>query len=67
MDYDFIQNVTRDEDTNVVYIDGYAECRCRIEKVSAKYNSCNVNENDIITIKQAIYLEPMNEKAFEEM
>ena len=22
--YDFIQNVTRDEDTNVVYIDGYA-------------------------------------------
>ena len=65
--YTFIYNVYRDEDTGSIFIDGYAECTCSIVQISQRYNNSEYNEGDSITIRQSIYLEPLNDEAMSKM
>ena len=66
-EYTFFYNVSCDEDTGRIYIDGYAECKCSIELISHKYNNSEYKEGDNIIIRQNIYLEPLNDDAILKM
>lgn len=66
MEYTFYYVVEIDEDFERNLLKGYAECKCSIQKMSQKYNSSGYT-NKVISIRQDIYLQPLNQTALMEM
>ena len=60
LEYRFYYDIKEDEFTDAPYIDGYAECVCEINKVSAKYNSSGVKDKETVTVRLDLYLSPSN-------
>lgn len=66
VEYVFYYTIDEDEDTGKLYLDGYAECRCSVQKISQKFN-LSKNSAEEINIRQNVFLEPINEEAAIEM
>lgn len=66
IEYTFYYTIDKDEDTGKLYLDGYAECKCSIQKISQKYNPTNYSGKEIF-IRQDVFLEPINEENAIEM
>ncbi len=58
LEYRFYYDIKEDEFTDLPYVDGYAECICKIDKVSEKYNSSNFAGGGKITVRLDLYLSP---------
>ncbi len=66
VEYIFYYTIDKDEDTGEIYMDGYAECRCSIQKISQKFNVSNYSAEEIY-IRENVFLEPVNEEALKKM
>ena len=60
--YTFYMTLSKDDDTGILYLDGYAECRCSIKKKSQKYN-ISKHSGEEIYIRQNVHLQPLNDEA----
>ncbi len=67
-EYIYYYNVHED---NGILIDGYADCICRITKISEKFNTeysdTEYEVGDTINIRQGIYLDPIADDTFLKM
>ena len=60
IEYRFYYEIKEDEFSGTPYIDGYAECICKIDKASAKYNTSTVKDEAKIIVFSDLYLSPSN-------
>lgn len=67
LEYRFYYDIKEDEFTGTPYIDGYAECICKIEQASEKYNTSAVKDGKKITVRLDLYLSPSNNMSEETM
>lgn len=58
LEYRFYYDIKEDEFTDLPYVDGYAECICRIDKVSKNFNSSGAADGKKITVRLDLYLSP---------
>lgn len=58
LEYRFYYDIKEDEFTDLPYVDGYAECICRIDKVSKNFNSLGAADGKKITVRLDLYLSP---------
>lgn len=66
IEYVFYYTIDKYGDNGKLYMNGYAECKCSVEKISQKFNLSNYSAEEIY-IRQDVYLEPLNEEALKEM
>ena len=67
IEYRFYYDIKEDEFLGAPYIDGYAECICKIEKASAKYNTSAVKGEGKTVVFSDLYLSPSNRISEETM
>jgi len=67
IEYIFYYVIDKDEDTGDMSLDGYAEVKCSIQKMSQKFNLTEYSDKDIVYVRQNIYLAPIDDEAFLEM
>lgn len=66
VEYVFYYTMNKDEDTGEFYLDGYAECKCSVQKVSKKFNLSKHSVKEIY-IRQNIFLQPISEETTKEI
>lgn len=70
VEYRFYYVIREDENDGEPYVDGYAECICKINKTSERYNEANVIDGGNTTVRIDLCLSPsdkMSEKTLLDM
>ena len=59
--YRFFWIVKKDDLSDSFYVDGFAECVCRVDSVSTRHNTLALAGGDVVTVRQNIHLMPKTE------